>query len=41
LSSNIAPRTERSASRLLGRGFSRMVSAGMGDLFVVLRFLFA
>src|SRR5713101_8737296 len=38
LSRITAPRTERSASRLLGRGFSRVESVGMR---VILRFTFA
>src|SRR6267154_2154318 len=39
LSRMTAPRTERSASRLLGSGFSRMDSVGMRAFF--LRFIFA
>src|SRR6266404_3481098 len=40
LSSKIAPRTERSASRLFGSGFSRVVSTGMRGLFYI-RLFFA
>src|SRR5216683_1225757 len=41
LSSKIAPRTERSASRLFGKGFSSVVSAGMkGLLYIRLFFAF-
>src|ERR1700682_2297674 len=40
LSSKIAPRTERSASRLFGSGFSRGVSTGMRGLFYI-RLFFA
>src|SRR6266436_9597469 len=41
LSSKIAPRTERSASRLFGSGFSRVVSTGMrGLLYIRLFFAF-
>src|SRR5439155_3865965 len=36
LSSKIAPRTERSASRLFGKGFSSVASAGIS-----VRFIFA
>src|SRR6266581_3331116 len=37
LSSNIAPRTERSASRLFGKGFSSVVSTGI-QVFLVFAF---
>src|SRR5438309_5607314 len=40
LSSKIAPRTERSASRLFGKGFSSVASTGMEVSFVV-RLFFA
>src|SRR5258708_25869653 len=36
LSRITAPRTERSASRLLGRGFSRVASEGMGCCYFAL-----
>src|SRR6266513_1823507 len=39
LSSKIAPRTERSASRLFGKGFSSVASTGIGGLLCISPFL--